>query len=50
MSAERWTVSALFLTAPAATLFAMLWWRNRRENRWVRAAVARRKRHAERWS
>ena len=50
MNIERLQVSAVLVAAPALAFFGMWWWRNRRENRWVREAVARRTRHAERWS
>jgi hypothetical protein len=50
MNIDRWHVSAVLVAAPAIALFGMWWLRDRRQNRWVRAAVARRKRHAQRWS
>jgi hypothetical protein len=50
MDMDRWHVSALLVAAPAIAFFGMWWWRARRQDRWVREAVARRKRHAQRWS
>ena len=49
MNIERWQISTMLL-APAMAFFGMWWLRDRRQNRWVRQAVARRRRHAERWS
>jgi len=50
MNIDRWHVSALLVAAPAIGFFGVWWWRERRQSRWVREAIARRKRHAQRWS
>ena len=50
MNFDRWPVNAVLVAAPAIAFFGMWWWRARQQDRWVRAAVARRKRHAQRWS
>jgi hypothetical protein len=50
MNIDRRPVSAVLVAAPAIAFFGMWWWRDRSHNRWVREAVARRKRHAQRWS
>jgi hypothetical protein len=50
MNIDRRPVSAVLVAAPAIAFFGMWWWRDRIQNRWVREAVARRKRHAQRWS
>jgi len=50
MNIDRWHVSAVVMAAPAVAILGMWWWRERRQNRWVREAVTRRRRHAQRWS
>ena len=50
MNIDRWHLSGVLLAAPAIAFFGMWWWRDRRQNRWVREAVARRERHAQLWS
>jgi len=50
MNIDRWPLGAAILAAPAIAFFGMWWWRDRRQDRWVREAVARRKHHARRWS
>jgi len=50
MNIDRWHVSSVLVAAPAIAFFGMWWWRDHGQNRWVREAVARRKRHAQRWS